>query len=216
MPASTGEEMSTNQIVEVSDEYGDAIDREWARLANPSSFFTGAQRVALAEEARRQRNGDPTPTGAVDGVAAEAARLIATRAKDARAEWVDGLEQRGLMRYAYVEVIGLVARLEAVDVFEFALGRPLRPLPKPVPGDPTGIVDPAASMQGAWVPTTDVPNAPVSLSAIPNESRALHDIHGSFFITNEQIIQFDLVKDLIRPQMEIVAARASMLNECFY
>jgi hypothetical protein len=54
------------------------------------------------------------------------------------------------------------------------------------------------------------------LSAIPENHDALHDIHGAFFIRGDQITDFGLVKDLIRPQMEIIAARTSMVNECFY
>ena len=60
----------------VSAEFDDAIAREWARIANPSSFFTGAERVALATEVRRERVGDPRTTGQVSEAATEAARPI--------------------------------------------------------------------------------------------------------------------------------------------
>lgn len=208
--------MSTDTALLVSAEYEAAIGREWARLARPSSFFTGAERVALAEEARRERTGDPTPTGGASQAAAEAARRLATKAMDIREDWVEDLEARGLGRLAYTEIVGLVSRVEAIDCFEFGVGRPLRDLPSPVPGEPTGEVDPEAAMNGAWVPTVGAPEAPVALSAIPNDHEALHDIHGAFFITAEQITEFGLVKDLIRPQMEIIAARTSMVNDCFY
>lgn len=208
--------MAERSELSVSDEFDAVIGREWKRLATPSSFFTGAERIALAAEARRERVGDPAPTGRVSEPAAEAARKMATRAMTARREWVDSLEDRGLPRCAYVEVVGLVSRVEAVDCFEFGVGRPLRALPDPVPGEPTGVVDPRAAMRGAWVPTTEAPEAPVALSAIPNEHDALHDIHGAFFIRADQILDFGLTKDLIRPQMEIIAARTSMVNDCFY
>ena len=199
----------------VSAEFDDAIDREWKRLAHPSSFLTGEQRVALATEARREREGDPTPTGHVSAPAAEAARMIATKAMETRKEWLDGLLARGLDLHAYIEIVGLVSRLEAVDCFDFGVGRPLRPLPAPVAGDPTGEVDSDAAMNGAWVPTVGPPEAPVALSAIPDDHHALHDIHSAFFISGDRITEFGLTKDLIRPQMEIVAARTSMVNDCF-
>jgi hypothetical protein len=152
----------------------------------------------------------------VSEVATEAARKLATKAMEARKEWVDDLEARGLSRYAYVEIVGLASRVQAVDRFEFGVGRPVRPLPTPIPGEPTGEVNPDAKMFDAWVPTTEPPEAPVALSAIPNEHAALHDIHGVFFITAEEIFDFGLTKDLIRPQMEIIASRTSMVNDCFY
>jgi hypothetical protein len=219
--------MAVGQL-EVAASYDAAIGREWRRIAEPSSFLTGVERVGLAMEARRARWGDGTPTGVVSEPAAEAARRLS--ADPARAiegwaldgayrpacGWFDRLVARGLDPLAYVEIIGLVSRLVAVDTFEFGVGRALRPLPDPVAGAPTGQVDPEAAMNGAWVPTVGDPQAPVALSAIPAEHEALHDIHGVFYIPADQILDFDLVLDLIRPQLELVAARTSMLNECFY
>ncbi len=200
----------------VRDDYDVVIERDWARMARPGSFFSGAERVAIAREARRERIGDEARTGEVAAVVAEAARAVSTRAQQIRHEWVDQLVERGLDRCAYVEIIGLVSRLEAIDGFDFGVGRPLRQLPTAEPGEPTGVIDAAASANGAWVPTVGPPSAPVALSAVPDDHAALHEIHGAFFITNEQIPDFGLVKDLIRPQMELVAARTSLVNECFY
>ncbi len=200
----------------VGDGYDIVIERDWARMARPGSFFTGTERVAIAREARRERAGDEARTGEVAAVAAEAARAVSTRAHQIRREWVDQLEDRGLDRCAYVEIIGVVSRLAAIDGFEFGVGRPLRRLPTAEPGEPTGVTDVAAASNGAWVPTVGAPSAPVALSAVPDDHAALHEIHGAFFITNEQIPEFGLVKDLLRPQMEMVAARTSLLNECFY
>jgi hypothetical protein len=200
----------------VGDEYNVAIERDWARMAGPGSFFSGAERVAIAREARRERIGDQARTGEVAAVVAEAARAVSTRAHQIRREWVDQLVERGLDRCAYVEIIGVVSRLEAIDGFEFGVGRPLRQLPATHHGEPTGVTDSTAADNGAWVPTVGPPSAPVALSAVPDDHAALHEIHGAFFITNEQIPDFGLVRDLIRPQMEMVAARTSLVNECFY
>jgi hypothetical protein len=197
-------------------EINSAINNDWKRMARPGSFFTGAQRVAMATEARRDRDGDPTGTGQLSPTVARVVRQVSVRPMDITHQWVDQAFSEGLTPLQYVEIIGLVSRLSAIDLFDFGIGSDQRPLPDPVAGEPTGAFDPAAQPNGAVVPTTGPSGASVALTGIRAENAALHEIHEAFFISNTQIPEFGLTKDLIRPQMEMVAARTSYLNDCFY
>lgn len=46
---------------------------------------------------------------------------------------------------------------------------------------------------------------------------AMFDVHGALYLTIQEMGDLEIVRDgLERAQMELVAARTSMLNDCFY
>ncbi len=201
------------------DSYADGLDREWARLAAAGTWWTGAERVAMARVARAARATDsgradlasaPLPEAAVEA----AERLSADPHVDL--PWVEDLERRGLDRRAYVEVLGIVARLNAVDTFLFGIGSSPRRLPDPRPGEPTRATVPDAVMNGGFVPTVGPASAPNALSAVAAETEALMDLHGVLYLSMAEMGDLEIVKDLNRCQIELVAARTSLLNECFF
>jgi hypothetical protein len=55
-----------------------------------------------------------------------------------------------------------------------------------------------------------------ALSLVDAESVAQEDMHGPLYLTYEGMAEFDYVAGLSRAQMELVAARTSAINECFY
>jgi hypothetical protein len=59
---------------------------------------------------------------------------------------------------------------------------------------------------------------PFSLDLVPAEGWALMEIHGPLYMTPDEMgdPQFNRSPGLHRPQMELVAARTSLINECFY
>ena len=63
---------------------------------------------------------------------------------------------------------------------------------------------------------TGPPSIPISLSAVPAEQAALEALHGSAYLTFQQMQDPAYVRGLSRAQMELVAARTSAINECFY
>ena len=107
----------------------------------------------------------------------------------------------------YVEIIGLVSQLSAIDLIDFGIGSDQRPLPDPVAVEPTGNFDPAAQPNGAVVPTTVPSGASVALTGIRAENAALHEIHEASIISNTQIPEFGLTKDLIRPRCSYCRCR---------
>lgn len=59
---------------------------------------------------------------------------------------------------------------------------------------------------------------PVALDLVPGEGEALRAFFGPFYMTEEQMADPSFVRHpgLDTPQLETVAGRVSMLNQCFY
>lgn len=146
--------------------------RGWDRLRRPGRWWTGAQRIAIATEARhavdcrlcarRKAALSPYPeTGThdaasdLDPTAVEAIHRIRTDPGRLTYAWYQELLQRGLGADRYVELVGVVVTTVAVDTFCLGLGLPPRPLPDPEPGPPTEIRPAGAAQTGAWVPWLD-------------------------------------------------------------
>lgn len=192
------------------------LDREWDRLAHAGTWFTGTERVAIAAAARDAVH-DRSTTGVLPDATAEATRRVATHAATIRPVDIERWAEGGLDGWAYVEVVGIVSRLMALDATAFGLGRPEAPLPEPVAGEPSRIRPDDAELTTGWVPTVGPASAPSSLTAVTAEHDAMFDIHGELYLTIHQMGDLEIVRDgLGRPQMELVAARTSMLNDCFY
>jgi hypothetical protein len=204
-------------MIEIDPEIDAAHDREWDRLAAPGTWLTGFERVAVARTARGEGAG-----GDISAAVAEAAVWIHDRPATITERWIKGLEIDGLSRLKYVEILGIVSRLRALDTFTFGLGRSLRPLPKPIAGTPSGAIVDDASYQGGWVPTVGPAGPPNALSAVQAENDALLDLHGHLYLEPRggdgfTMGNFGVVRDGVnRSQMEFVAARTSLLNDCFF
>lgn len=197
-------------------EYEAAIDREWARLAAPGTWLTGHQRVAIAAQARSALKHQVLDTPSATPPMVEAARVISAEASEAREQWVESLYNNGLDPLEYVEILGVVARLTAIDTFLFGIGHPERPLPEPSDGDPSREPVDGAVINGGWAPTVGPAGAPSALTAIDAERDAMFDIHSAFYLSLEEMGDMGIVKDLQRDQLETVAARTSLINDCFY
>jgi hypothetical protein len=140
---------------------------------------------------------------------------FAVEAHQLRPAWAH--EQIGSVGPArYVEVLGLVSRLVAVDTFVVALGQQPVEIPDAVPGSPTGDIDESATIDGGWVPTVGQAWPPTALSLVPAELDGMLTIHDAFYLSMEQMADNDISRGLHRTEMELIAARTSLLNECFF
>ena len=185
-------------------------------MANAGTWWTGTERVAIATEARIGHDDAPS-TNHLSTVAIEAARRVSAEAATIRQVDIDRWADGGLDPFAYVELIGVVSRLAAIDVTAFGLGMDERPLPVPQPGNPSLERPPDAVVSNGWVPTIGPAWAPGALSAVPDEVDAMFDIHGVLYLSMEQMRNNEIVRNGIhRAQIELTAARTSWLNECFY
>ena len=207
--------MTTEEGISIRSDLTENLKRTWADLARPGAVWMGAQRLAIAAEARRARNG-ALPGSDLPGPATEAARLLASHPGDARRTWVEHLVADGLDHSSYVELLGVVGRLVAVDTFYEALSLPPRPLLEPVAGEPSGEVSTRARPGKGWVPMVGGTSITQALSLIPSENAELERFHGPMYLTFEEMSDPMIARGLTRPQMEVVASRTSALNECFY
>ncbi len=149
---------------------GEAYRTYWQRLARPGSWWTGAQRIAIAQESRnavdcaycRERkaslspyqftgehlHGDGLPLIAVDAVH----RIITDQTRITKS-WIEKNATEGLSKEAYVELVGIVVVVFSIDEFHRALGLPLEPLPTPEAGEPSHYRPAQLSEDMGFVPT---------------------------------------------------------------
>ncbi|WP_423917090.1 alkylhydroperoxidase-related (seleno)protein [Candidatus Poriferisodalis sp.] len=209
-----------------------------ARWARPGTWWAAAQRAEIVRQVRAARdhrtdNGDVLPPwvqpSSIDGLV-DADGPLPTAAVDAiwrttnhpgtlTEDWYQSIIDRGVDPLAYVELVGVVAQANCVDRFADALELPRIDLDEPADGPPTREGAPAA-VKYHWVPTADIkmPNVIKALSAVPAENESLFILSDAQYVPMERV-RGELINDqnsLNRPQIELLAARTSKLNECFY
>ena len=188
------------------------------QIVGPGAMFGGSQRRAVALDTRRVATGAGAST---DGVTADVVTQLTLNAQGVRPEWIASVSERGVGHFELVELLSVVSRTMAIDTFCFALGVDAWPLPES-PGDgdveagPNGEVDPAPTCNGGWLPTVGPAWPTNALSAVPSEHRAMHRLGAAFYLAADQMGDLDVERGLHRTQMELVAARTSLLNECFF
>lgn len=192
-----------------------AVDRAWTQLAGPGPTLSSGERRQIITDARaawagRSLSGDRGPIG-------DATYAVAVDAEGLTLEMVESFEARALDRLSYLEVVGVVARLSNIDWYCRATNRPLPQLPSRNDIEaPTGAVHPDADMTDSWVPMLGLASAPLALDALPDEGNALRDLLEPMYIDMSDIVNWTFADELNRPQIEVLAARVSYLNECFY
>lgn len=231
-------------------ELTEAQDRAWARLAAPGTWWTGAERVAIAAEARQAMrcrlcaeraqaltasavDGTHDSLGTLDPVVVEAAHRIRSDSGRLSRRWLDGLLDQGLAVERYVELVGVIATVVAIDTFEQGLGRAPRALPRPQPGAPSQRRPAGARIDRAWVPTLapedvgpdDPPlyaglagvNIHRALSLVPAEVIGFFDLDAAMYLPDRQLRDYGTeYRALTHAQIELLAARLSALNRCVY
>jgi hypothetical protein len=198
-------------------QYADTIEQTWRHIATPGSFFTGVERVEVAAIARAIRRGRDRPATPLPRTVVETVETFAVDAHTITGDWVAERERAGISGPAYVELLSVTSFTIVLDTFAFGIGSELHPLPAPAPGAPTGEVDERAAVEGGWVPTVGRAFPPTGFSAIPAEHGTMHTLHGVLYIEVPKMVDLGLVRDgLARDQMEFVAARISLLNDCFF
>ena len=219
---------------------------ELQSYARPGTWGTASQRTAIAAEARKARVaagvqesiGDEhlVDSAELPDAARQLARDVALGGINIDRAYCAATQAAGVTEGAYVEIVGLVARLAHLDVFARGIGIPARALGEPVDDHAPTFARPSVAKNEGFF-TATVPNAPAggelakslygkheaanilrSLSLVPDEARRLNRVIDQEYYSMETI--FDLTHSsheaLSRPQIELVAARVSALNQCFY
>ena len=198
--------------------YLEAFDAIWTHLSTPGAWLDGAERVAVASETRSDAPPAPIVADiAEDDLLADTARRIAQTPERLHRDWFDAVT--GRIGYGpYAEVAALVTQIVPIDRFCRLLGRPLEPLPHPVAGVPERVEPTDVVERGAWLPVQDLPGANVvsSLSYVPVDNLLrLGVVRALYSGTNFADLRW-ADRALSRPQIELLAARTSAHNKCFY
>ena len=144
--------------------------------------------------------------------------------------WFDGVIAQGLSVEEYVEIIGTLVEVFSIDEFCRGIGVAPNPLPQPQSGEPSRYRPVDASMDGAWVPVLPAQTTEEglwtgrtgmvirALSLVPDEVRSMLDLLEAHYLHIDDIwkVTGSPRGTLSRIQMEVVAARVSALNGCFY
>ncbi|MGB7860428.1 MAG: hypothetical protein WBM90_08020 [Acidimicrobiia bacterium] len=196
-----------NAPVPVRPDIPEALRASFRATARPGGVFTGAERVDIANTAR---------TGEAGGVLSRFARHLYSEPATVEEEHVREAADR-VGDPAVVETIGIVSRLSSVDRFHTVLGIPLEPLPEPEAGEPNGKINEGLKRRRGHVPMPPGP-IPVALDLVSSEAEAFKAMFGPMYMTEEEMSDPDFGRSpgLDTPQLEIVAARVSLINRCFY
>jgi alkylhydroperoxidase family enzyme len=171
---------------------------------------------------------------ALPETAVEVAHKVRTDSGRLSHEWFSRQRDGGLSEPAYVELVAIVTMATGLDMFARALGTAPEALPAPKAGDPERRLPQGVKANGAWVPTLEpedvtgaeadiypsdgvLPNIAKALSLVPNEVRMIRTLTAALYMPVEHVADPTYVRGpLDRLQMELVAARVSAINECFY
>ncbi len=249
--AGTGETLEYHRSpLPVRDELAAAHRRAWERLPRPGEWWTGAVRVAIAKETRaatdctfcKERKAALSPY-AVTGthtaktdlpeVLIDVIHRIRTDSGRLSRQVYDEALAGGVSDAEYVETVGVMATVIAIDTFCDAMGMPRHALPAPVAGEPRRR-RPAGAKEGlAWVPTVapeDLTEAEAgmydglgavnihrALSLVPAEVEGFFDLDAVQYLPDAVLRDFGTeYRALTHAQIEFLAGRVSAINECFY
>jgi hypothetical protein len=226
-----------------------ALDASWPELGRAGTWWTAAERVALAREARvarrcarcAERKGALSPfavPGGHDAAAELAAPVVdavhrlATDPGRLTRHWLDDLVAAGIAPEAAVEIVAVVSLASIADTLAVASGDAERALPEPRAGEPSRARPPGLETGCAWVPTVDPERAEGPVAAVYGMIRA--DAGFVFHVARALTAVPDAMETFLRvffasyhthgetrgplsrPQVELLAASTSSINECFY
>jgi len=195
----------------------EGVQRTVADIAAPGARWSGAERIDIARIGRAAKAGEQRPDHSVADEVARMAETIASHAHQITQAVVDGfVEAVGKGPEAFVEIVGVVARVAAIDTFMTGIGSALLPFPEPSAEPATGIINARARKRAAFVPMDGPAGATTALSSIAGEDRAQEELHGSLYLRYSEMGDDRIHKGLPRWQLEVIAARTSLINECFY
>lgn len=236
--------------IQVREDLTAAHDRAWARLAQAGTWWTGAERVAIATEVReaphcqlcmlRKHALSPYTLGGSHDSASmlptpvvEVVHRVRTDPGRLTKTWYESVIGAELTVEKFVETIGVIATVVAIDTFARGIGAPLRELPRPELGEPKRY-RPRARPSPAWVPWLEPEDLTAAEAGIFPAGRPPANIHramslvpdevrGFFDLAAHQYLDGLAMRDFAREyraishaQIELVAGRVSAINGCEY
>lgn len=205
------------------------------RMAQPGDWLTGRQRLAVWAEvrdatdnpldaARRAALSPEAVAGSHAGntdlsaTAVEVVHRITSDPGRLTRSWADAVIEI-LGEEAYTELVGVTSIVTVIDRFDQVMGHEQRDLPESVPGEPARIRPDGVGDVGAWVSqSVEKTRANVSraITLVPQTQAAWRPLVDSHYSRGGDFLELIWNRALSRAQVELVAARTTALNECFY
>lgn len=216
----------------------------WAAIGSRGEWWTGAERVAIASEARAAREcatcaerkaalspgrgvGAHRASGPLSAELVDAVHRIATDPGRLTAPVFDDVVSSGVPEAAFVEAVGVIFTQTMVDTLAVGAGASLPEAPTPMDGEPARVLPPGASPGGAWVPVLPPEHwtGPIAeLYAQGPGGRVANIILALSVVPPEQLNLVNLMRRSYRhpepvlqePQTQLLASVVSAYNDCFY
>jgi hypothetical protein len=236
--------------VTIRDDLRAAHARAWRHVSSPGTWLTGDERIAVAREVRHaphcrlckaraeslspySLDGEHDACTALDANRVEVIHRVRTDQSRLTDRWFESVLGSGVFVTEYVEMVGVLASVMAVDGFCDAMGLDRRELPSPRPGEPNQTRPVGAKISIARVPTVapeDVSDGEPdlydglsgahihrALSLVPAEVWAFFDLDAVMYLPDAKLRDFSTeYRAINHAQMELLAARVSALNRCYY
>ena len=205
-----------------------ALAKSWRDIGRPGTWWTGAERVAIAKIAREQRaqrakapwlrEASTDLSAELPPLAVQAASRIAADPHHLDREWAESVIAE-IGDTHYVEIASIVVTVNAADAFCEAIGVEWEPLPEPEEGEPSRQRPEGVGATGAWVPALvdfPGPNVARAMSLVPEGVATFFRLVSTMYAGEDFAQMVWTHRPLARPQVELIAARVSAVNECFY
>jgi hypothetical protein len=196
-------------------------------LAGPGDWWDGASRRAIMEEARKARHcarcrrGGEREHSSTDTLSAAAVEVIHRVANDSgnlTRGWAEiQIDELGDARYA--ELVGVTAIIVSIDVYSRSAGEREHELLPPIDGPPAAERPDDVGDVGAFIPMTEtklLANVSRSLSLVPRTNATWRALVTESYSRGPQMLELTWDRALTRPQVELIAAQVSRLQDCFY
>jgi hypothetical protein len=207
--------------------------RVLSELAAAGDWWGGASRRAIMEEARAARRcahcvdhrspsestaGRHAAKGVLPAAAIEVIHRVVNNSDRLTRPWAE-VQIGDLGDASYAEVVGVTAIIEALDVYTRSIGDPPHELLPPIDGTPpAGRPDDVGDV-GAWIAMTEeklLANVSRALSLVPRTNATWRTLVAASYSRGPEMLELTWERALTRPQTELIAARVSKLQECFY
>lgn len=235
--------------VPVREDVAEALPYVWSRIGQPGTWLDAEQRVAVAAETRHAKgcalcaerkaalspyavDGTHDHLGALPDTWVDVIHRIVSDPGRLMEQWFREATASGIKVEEYVELVGVLVTVVAVDTYCRGIGMAPSELPDARPGDPTPETPEPLDRELAWVPTlVPEPVGPLqkefypagaahirrALTSVPATARDFWRMANSLYMSGPEMRDFDHeYRAITHAQIELIASRVSAINQCVY